>query len=135
MRGRRNDAGFTLIETLVAFAIAATSLALLFRINAGSSATAVLADEYVQATTLGRSLLAEQGATERSLNFTKTGVELEKYHWRVSSQPLRTATSRDGGKPLFALREIAVEVTWQSRDKARQVELRTATPVFTERSQ
>jgi general secretion pathway protein I len=134
MIARSKVAGFTLIETLVAFALAATSLALLFSINAGSNGTVVLANEYMQATELARSLLAEHATTERSLTFTKSGVELDKYRWRISAQPLReNATSTDGGAPLFALREITVEVAWQSRDSARQVELRTAAPIFPER--
>jgi general secretion pathway protein I len=134
MNRRSQIGGFTLIETLVAFTIAATALALLFRINAGSNATATLADEYVQATALARSLLAEHGVTESALLFSRNATERGKYRWRIRAEPLRDlVTPQDGIPAPFALRLLTAEVEWDSRDRVRVVQLRTAGPVFPER--
>jgi Tfp pilus assembly protein PilV len=133
MNARRSVQGFTLIETLVAFTIAATSLALLFRINAASNGTAALAEEYVQATALARSLLAEHNVTERAVTFSRSGVELDKYRWRVRGERSREATDVQATPGMaFAVREMTVEIEWESRDRVRAIELHTAAPLFPE---
>lgn len=130
MRRRRRSAGFTLIETIVAFSIAATSVALLFRIHASASMTVTLTEEYAYATELARSLLTEQSVTERTPSFSRRGVALGKFHWRVVGEIYRDAAAEfeQGPPPSWALREIAVEVEWRAKDKERRISLRTVKP-------
>ena len=62
-RDRNACAGFTLIEILVAFTIATTSLGLLYQIHANSTATVLLSQDYQEATELAQSLVAARSAT------------------------------------------------------------------------
>jgi general secretion pathway protein I len=140
----RAESGFTLIEVLVAFAIAAMSLTLLLRIQTNSAGTVVVAEEYLIATELAQSLLDELSVTEASLDFARAGRFADKYVWTVradryvnqaTDRPERGAASAgpdtDADLP-FALREIAVSITWPSRDRSEHIELRTIRP-FTSR--
>lgn len=122
---RATSAGFTLLEILIAFAIATTALGLLLRIHANSTTTVVLSEEYQAATALAQALLAELPVTERNVEFTRTGSS-GKYDWTVHAGALSQAST---GAP-YHLRTIAAEVAWSSRDRGRRIELRTVKPFY-----
>jgi general secretion pathway protein I len=123
--------GFTLIEVLVAFAIAATSLGLLYRVHANSTATAVRAQEYLEATELARSVLEELAATEAVGAFERSGRQGERYEWRARAVELAAAATdpfAQVGEPEYGLRDVTVSVEWISRTQQRRFELRTVQP-------
>ncbi len=128
-RDRSASAGFTLIEILVAFTIATTSLGLLYQIHANSTATILLSQDYQQATELAQSLVADLATTKRSVSFTEHGVSADKYRWTVRAAELTSGSNVSDGAP-FRLRDVAVDVSWRARDKERHVSLHTAKPFF-----
>lgn len=129
-----HQAGFTLIETLVAFTIGATALGLLYKIHADSATTSILAEEYLAASELAESLVAELPVTEASIGFSRSGVAAEKYHWAVHAEPMAAENAMlDERGTRYQLRDVAADVEWRSRDKSRRIELRTVKPFFPER--
>jgi prepilin-type N-terminal cleavage/methylation domain-containing protein len=128
-RDRSASAGFTLIEILVAFTIATTSLGLLYQIHANSTATILLSQDYQQATELAQSLVVDLAATKRSVSFTEHGVAADKYRWTVRAAEL-TPGSNGAERAPFRLRDVSVVVSWRARDKERHVSLHTAKPYF-----
>jgi hypothetical protein len=135
MTRRWRSSGFTLIETLVAFTVAATALGLLYKIHANGAATAALAGEYLAATELAQSLLAELPATEPSIDFARSGVAVEKYRWAVFSEAFSAEnTALDERTARYQLRNVSVEIEWRSRDKERRIDLHTVKPFFPERT-
>jgi general secretion pathway protein I len=127
---RAANAGFTLLEILVAFTIATTALGLLFRIHANSTATVVLSEEYQEATVLAQALIAEHSVTERGVAFTKTG-STDRYKWVVRGSAHSGATGHGPAQPPpYTLRAIAAEVRWAGRDRDRRVAVKTVKPLF-----
>jgi general secretion pathway protein I len=87
----RRDRGFTLLEVVVAFIIAAVALASLFQGALAALTAAREAGRYKEATALARSRL-EATANSTSLIPGETqGDEGRGYHWRVRVAALATA--------------------------------------------
>lgn len=127
---RTANAGFTLLEILVAFTIATTALGLLFRIHASSTTTVLLSEEYRAATTLAQALIAEHSLTERQIAFTRAG-SMDKYAWTLRADTYTSASAAGTEQPPpYRLRSIAAEVAWASRDRERRISLRTVKPFF-----
>jgi general secretion pathway protein I len=127
---RAANAGFTLLEILVAFTIAATALGLLFRIHANSTATVILSEEYQEATVLAQALIADLSVTERSLAFVRSG-SADKYAWTARGNEYSNTIADDSGqRPPYRLRSIAVEVGWAARDRDRRIAISTVKPFF-----
>jgi Tfp pilus assembly protein PilV len=127
---RAANAGFTLLEILVAFTVATTALGLLFRIHASSTATVVLSMEYQEATVLAQALIAEHSVTERGIEFTKSGTT-DQYEWVVRGSAHSGATGDSGAQPpAYRLRAIAAQVRWAGRDRDRRVAVKTVKPFF-----
>jgi len=124
------NAGFSLLEILIAFTIATTSLGLLFRIHANSTATVVLSEEYQEATALAQALIAEHSVTEHGVGFTKSGTT-DKYEWVVRGS-VHSGAAGDGRaqRPPYRLRAIAAEVRWAGRDRDRRIAVKTVKPLF-----
>jgi type II secretory pathway pseudopilin PulG len=129
------NAGFTLLETLVAFVIAATSLGLLYQVHSNATTTSALAGEYLVATELAESVVAELAETEKAVAFARSGVADEKYRWTVRAAalppPIAEAEAREQ-TARFQLREVSVEIEWRSRERDRHIELHTVKPFFPE---
>lgn len=122
MRGR--EAGFTLLEVLVAFVIAALALGVLFR-SAGESQTAVAAAaQYQEALSRARSRLAALEATGAPRAGDESGDDGGGYRWRVRTTPLAAGTARPNGvaPQLFT---VSVAVSWGAGGQARSVQLDT----------
>lgn len=125
--------GFTLIEVLAAFLIAASSLALLFRIQANSNRTLVMAEEYLVATELAKSLVDELSVTGSALAFERSGRLDGKYRWYVradeySSQTASPSPADEDVQPPLTLRSLAVTIRWDSGSRSERFELRTVRP-------
>jgi general secretion pathway protein I len=115
--------GFTLIEVLVALAIAALGLALLFAATGSGLESVTAADRYVQATGHAQSRLAWVG---RALPLRKgdySGEEGDGFHWHVR---IADPASHQGTGPqaqALAIYPITVTESWQSGVSQKRVSL------------
>jgi len=121
------DAGFTLLEVVVAFIIAALALSALFGGGlAGLSATAVSA-RYQEALARAQSHLAAATSEGALTASDRQGDEGNGYHWRV-----RVTAAAVGGSsraapdgPAPALYDIVVQESWRVEDRSRVITLQT----------
>jgi general secretion pathway protein I len=102
-RTEARPSGFTLIEVLVALAIAALGLALLVAATGSGLQNVTIADQYIQATSQAQSRLAQVGRVIPLKKGNYFGVEGNGLHWRVQ---IAAPMSRSGSAP--ALYPVAV---------------------------
>jgi general secretion pathway protein I len=131
--GRRREGGFTLLEVLVAFIIAALALGVMFQASLGGLRATQMASHYEEALSLARSHLAAAaigGLTGREAS----GDDGRGFHWSVRIRPVGTATlprgpdedASDGPQARTTLYAITVTETWTSDGGERQVRLDSA---------
>lgn len=117
------QSGFSLLELLVAFAIMAMSLGLIYK-SMGASASSVRDLVFhQQATMLAETLLnTRDSVSDRGWN--ESG-ESAPFTWRVTSQPfpLPTPTSE-----LIRIYEININVSWLDGVRNRELNVQTLLP-------
>jgi general secretion pathway protein I len=122
------DAGFTLLEVVVAVAIAGLALVGLFQAGSGgvfAVDTAARAEEALQR---AQSHLAAIGRDAALVQGDATGDDGGGYRWRLQVQPVsqRQGLAADGVTPQnTTLFSVAVAISWESRGHQRAVVLRT----------
>jgi general secretion pathway protein I len=99
---RADQAGFTLVEVLVAFAIAAMFLAVTFDLLSGSLAGIGRAEAHDRALAIAESRLEAAGLAEPLVPGATSGRYDERFTWRTEVRPF----SRD-------LYELTVSVLWR----------------------
>lgn len=124
----RTDRGFTLIEVLVAFVIAAIALAVLTRAGLDGLRSTTIAARYQEAMTRAQSHLAAIGDAPQPSD--RQGDEGDGYHWRVRIAPLATEVVSAGGAsgppPRVSLVAVSVAISWADggrHGERRSVEL------------
>jgi general secretion pathway protein I len=130
---REGERGFTLLEVLIAFIIAALALGVMFEASLGGLRASETASHYQEALSLARSHLASVstvGLAGRELS----GDDGRGFHWTLRIVPAGTATLPRGpdedptqGAPGQAtLYGISVTETWHADGGERQVRLDSA---------
>ncbi|MCZ6526459.1 MAG: prepilin-type N-terminal cleavage/methylation domain-containing protein [Gammaproteobacteria bacterium] len=127
MSCKRYNKGFSLLEVLVAFTIAAMSLGVLFQIYAKGTTSAILGEEYAQAIVIAESKLAEVGISENLEISERTGLEYNKYNWYIIARDYIEDSPSDFTSNL-SLKEVTVEVYWNSQRNQRSIKLHTLKP-------
>lgn len=124
----RREAGFTLLEALVAFIIAALALAALTQGAAGGLQSARLSGHYQEALSRARSRLATLSAAPAPGE--QRGDDGGGYLWRVSVTPVAIAgrpedesDARGPGRPM--LLAVTVRISWRMDGGERVVALAT----------
>ena len=120
---RDRDAGFTLLEVLVAFLIAAAALAVLFRAAGESASSVAVASRYTEALSRARSHLAEADALIVAPG-DREGDDGGGYLYRVRITP-RQAGAGLAGVLTPALFDVSVAISWDSDGRPRAVQLDT----------
>ena len=127
MRRKPEPSGFTLLEVLVAFIIAALALAALFRGGLGGLRAASVAGRYAEAVSRAQSHLAAASVGDALVASDRQGDEGHGFHWRVRIVPLATTVAdpsvRSG--PLLALYAVSAAESWAEDGRTRVVQLDT----------
>lgn len=119
----RGDAGFTLLEVIVAAAIAALALVALFQTSSTGLLTAGEATRVAEAVDRAQSHLAAIGAAGALPPEETEADDGGGYRWRLTARPVAPPQPGPGG--AATLYDIRVTVSWGSRRHARSVELET----------
>ncbi len=120
---RKNQRGFTLLELMVAFAIMAISLGMIYRAMGGSASTAGNLAARQQAVMLAESLLQSKDSVTNE-GWNDNGQE-GNFNWQVASQLYGVLDNTPG---RLKLHEISVTVSWPDGTKTRQVQTQTLLP-------
>lgn len=120
--------GFTLLEVLVAFVIAAVALGALTQGAAGGLQSARVSGHYQEALSRARSRLAALGAAV--VPGDQQGDDGGGFSWRVRVTPLATAgRAREGVDPerpgRAVLLGVTVRIAWRMDGGEREVTLAT----------
>ena len=122
MRRRRREAGFTLVEAVVAFAIVTIILAALYEAIAGAWRGYARTQIREQALALARAHLEVIGIEELLQPGERTGTYATGLAWRLTVEPVGTASSRGrafrivlealdpGERPLLRLETFKLDV-------------------------
>ena len=130
------ELGFTLLEVLVAFVIAALALGVLFEGAVEGLASVHLADRTTEALTRARSHLAAVGHGIVLRTQTQKGEDGGGFSWSLSIRPLQSAPMiQNGGDAQHPARETLFEVrvseSWAARQGPRGVTLATRRTALT----
>src|SRR6266567_5239046 len=120
--------GFTLLEVVVALAIAAFALVGLFQAASSGLFAADAAVWVEEAVQRAQSHLAAIGRDVALVQGEFTDDDGGGYHWRLRVQPVasRQVQSADGVSAAYAtLFDVEVAISWPSRNGDRSVVLRT----------
>jgi general secretion pathway protein I len=122
----RAGAGFTLLEVLVALAIAGIGLAFFLAATGVGLQNAGIADQTIQATRLAQSRLAQVGLTVPLKQGNYTGDDGDGFRWQVDiAPPLTHGRGSDAQSPRLGLYPVNVRVRWRSGVSWREVSLRS----------
>ncbi len=110
---RAKPKGFTLIEVLVAFAIAALGLAALMQIFGTGLQSARISEGYARATMLAESRLASVGVEEPLVAGESSGDFGDGFRWRLIVSPL----GDDETNAVVVPFRVRVTVSWGAEDK------------------
>lgn len=115
--------GFSLLELLVAFAIMAMSLGLLYRVAGGSARHVADVAQHQQAAWLAESLLASRSSV-RADGWNEDG-ESAGFKWQVRSSPYTSGVNSPQAVPMH---EIRLTVSWTAGSRPGQFDLVTLLP-------
>jgi len=113
--------GFTLIEVLVALAIAALGLGALMIAASQGLGNLRTADNYIEATRRAQSRLATVGTELKVEEGDWSGDDGGGFSWRVQAHPVPGTDE----KAPFIPYDILVTVAWSSEGKAKSVSLQS----------
>jgi general secretion pathway protein I len=118
--------GFALLEVLIAFAIAAMALGLLFQAASSSGGAAKQAGNYEEAVSRAKSHMAAVGRDSDIVPGENGGDDGSAYRWRVKISPSAVAQAPAGGPPVTAhltLYDVEVGISWADSGHRREVVL------------
>lgn len=121
-RNDRSAHGFTLIEVLVAFAVAALMLGALYQVFSVGVRASSTAERYANAVLLAQSSLETLAGAPVAVGDTRDRIGPYE---RVVSIRARPDLVRDGAQPVVAPFEVDVRVAWRDGVRERDITLST----------
>jgi len=121
----RNPSGFTLLEVIVALAIAGLALVAMFQAAGVGLYSADAAGRVEEAIGRAQSHLAAFGRVGAIVAGEQEGDDGGGYHWRLSATPLAVQPSSIAGRADLAttLFDIEVTISWRAGGRERSVVL------------
>lgn len=125
----RDDRGFTLLEVLVAFVIAALALGVLYQGALGGLLATRVSGRTEEAVAQARSHLAVVGHGTAIVPGEQQGDDTGGYHWRVMIRQTATRPIAHGDDaavakgPHVVLYSVTVWISWQEDGATRDVRL------------
>jgi prepilin-type N-terminal cleavage/methylation domain-containing protein len=126
-RGSRGRAGFTLIEALVALAIAALGLGALMAAAGQGLGNVAAADHFIEATRRAQSRLAIAEAGQGPGPGEASGDDGGGYSWRVTIQRVaaHSQVAGSGAPQALALYAVGVTVSWREKSQIKSVSIQS----------
>lgn len=113
---KRHSAGFSLLEMVVAMAILAISLGMMYQAVGGATRNVRSDEKYAYAVELARSLLAGNAKVPLS-GMSSKGITNGDFSWQVNTAPIEMPGSFQPG----ALQDIVVSVSWPDRGSSKEI--------------
>lgn len=122
------EAGFTLLEVIVALAILGVGFALAMELLAAGVRSAKASEDYTQAVLLARQKMAEVAVTQNLMGSADTGEFGGGFRWASEVQPLEQEEELPG-----RLYSVRIRVSWLGRRGEKSVDLQTLRMVVDEK--
>jgi general secretion pathway protein I len=121
----RDARGFTLLEVLIAFVIAALALGVMFEAAVDALRASRTAAQYDEAVARARSHLALATHGGALMSGDWNGDDGGGYHWHLHVAPIAPTMSQPAvGSPVaLALYQVSVTVSWPDGDQTREIRL------------
>jgi general secretion pathway protein I len=116
------EAGFTLVEVIVALAILSAGLSVLLGMISGGVLRTASAERMMEAASLTQSLLAEVGTEYPVRVEERAGEFANGYRWHLKMQQFGDNSNEEGPLGLY---EILTEVRWEEGTQTRSIQLKT----------
>lgn len=126
MKRTKRQAGFSLLEMLVAISILALALGSLYQAASGATRNVRTSERYAYGVELARSLLADNAMVSQQ-GVNTAGETAGGYQWRVQSQPRER---QRGGVSQAQLHDLEVGVAWFDGSKRREIVLNSVVEAY-----
>jgi general secretion pathway protein I len=130
---RNSDAGFTLLEVIVAFAISALAVGILYEGASGGLMATGSAAKMVEAISLAKSHLAAIGHGDGIAQQDSSGVDGDGFDWHLHIRPIASREmnlsdsdrANDTHETSAVLYDVTVTESWTDGGHTRQVSIGT----------